>query len=158
MADQIVARDLMRTDFQRIRTSETLGQAMAALRETQREHGTPSALMVVDEDDMFRGMLTARLLIRILIGDGEMDDAALLRAASERLHEQVGDTLLDGIPVVGPDDRLLTMIRRGVATRLDFVPVIDDGRPVGFAPITAIFQAVAGMALTPGDVGVRFDR
>jgi hypothetical protein len=50
------------------------------------------------------------------------------------------------------------MIRRGVTTRLDFVAVVEDGRPVGFAPVTAIFQAVAGMALTPGDEGVRFDR
>jgi CBS domain-containing protein len=158
MADRIVARDLMRTDFQRIQTDQTLGEAMAALRETQREHGIPSALMVVDEHDAFCGMLTARLLIRILVGEGEADDARLLQVASERLNQCVGDTLIEGIPVVAPDDRLLTMIRRGVATRLDFVAVVDDGRPVGFAPVTAIFQAVAGMALTPGDEGVRFDR
>lgn len=158
MADRIVARDLMRTDFQRIQTDQTLGEAMAALRETQREHGIPSALMVVDEHDAFCGMLTARLLIRILVGEGEADDARLLQVASERLNQCVGDTLIEGIPVVAPDDRLLTMIRRGVTTRLDFVAVVDDGRPVGFAPVTAIFQAVAGMALTPDDEGVRFDR
>lgn len=158
MADQIIARDLMRADFERIRTDQTLGEAMAALRDTAREHRLPSALMVVDENDAFRGMLTAKLLIRILVGTGEVDDAALLQVASERRKERVGDNLIEGIPVVAPEDRLLTMIRRGVDTRLDFVAVVDDGRPVGFAPITAIFQAVAGIALTPGDEGVRFDR
>ena len=158
MADQIIARDLMRTDFERIHIGQTLGEAMVALRKTQREDRLPSALMVVDEDDVYQGLLTARLLIRILVGDAAADDAALLQIASERLDERVGETLIDGIPVVASDDRLLTLIRRGAATRLDFVAVVDEGRPVGLAPITAIFEAVAAMALTPGDEGVRFDR
>jgi len=158
MGEHILARDLMRTDFETITTDQTLGDAMAALRATQREDRRPSALMVVGEDGIFQGMLTARLLIRVLVGKGEVDDSALLHVAQERLQERVGDCLVDGIPVVAPSDRLLTLIRRGAAQRLDFVAVVDEGRPVGFAPITAIFQAVAQMALTPDDEGVRFDR
>ena len=158
MAEPIVARDLMLTDFLRIRTDQTLGEAMAAIRETHGEDSRPRALMVVDQDGLFRGLLTARLLIRILVGDSDAQDSALLQVASQRLQQLVGDTLIDGIPVVSPGDRLLTLIRRGAATRLDFVAVVDGGRPVGLAPITAIFQTVAGMSLTPDDVGVRFDR
>ncbi|MFT4511402.1 MAG: putative transcriptional regulator [Planctomycetota bacterium] len=162
MADGICARDLMRTDFLRIRTDQTLGDAMIALRGTQGEHGMPSALMVVDGDDQYRGMLTARLLIRLLTGGHEegreMDDMMLLAVARDRLSTAVGDVLVEDIAMVAPEDRLLTMIRRGAPMRLDFVPVVDDGRPVGFAPITAIFQAAAGLALTPEDEGIRFDR
>jgi hypothetical protein len=50
------------------------------------------------------------------------------------------------------------MIRRGFPTRLDFVPVVADGRPVGLVPITAIFQSAAAIALTPEHEGIRFDR
>lgn len=162
MADGIRARDLMRTDFLRIRTDQTLREAMAALRGALGESGTPSALMVVDEAGAYCGMLTARLLIRLLIvdeqADREVDDMMLLTVARDRLTKLVGDCLIEGIPVVAPEDRLLTMIRRGAAMRLDFLPVVDGGVPVGFAPVTAIFQAAAGMALTPDDEGIRFDR
>ena len=48
----------------------------------------------------------------------------------------VGDALVVEVPAVCPDDRLLAMIRSGVPTRLDFVPVVEAGRPVGFVPIT----------------------
>jgi CBS domain-containing protein len=162
MADSICARDLMRTDFVRIRVDETLGDAMAALRGAHGEAGMPSALMVVDDDDQFRGMLTARLLIRLLVAGHdkgrESDDMLVLTVARDRLTTAIGDVLVEHIPVVAPEDRLMTMIRRGAPMLLDFLPVIEDGRPVGFAPITAIFQAAAGMALTPEDEGIRFDR
>tara|TARA_R110002072_G_scaffold87129_1_gene196557 strand:+ start:12217 stop:12705 length:489 start_codon:yes stop_codon:yes gene_type:complete len=162
MTEVIRARELMRTDFLRIRTEQTLRDAMVALRGTQGEAGMPSALMVVDNDGKYRGVLTARLLIRLLAGghddEGEIDDMMLLASARDRLSTQIGDELVQDIPVVAPDDRLLTLIRRGAPMRLDFVPVVEDGRPVGFAPITAIFQAAAAMALTPEDEGIRFDR
>jgi len=177
MADVIRARDLMRTEFLSIRMEQSLGDAMTALLETQREAKLPSALMVVDGDGEYQGMLTARSLIRLLVEERDdcddgagldpdvasasqdpKDDLALLCVARERLLLRVADVPLAGLPVVAPEDRLLTMIRRGVTMRFDFVPVVDAGKPVGFAPITAIFQAAAAIALTPEDEGVRFDR
>lgn len=162
MVNGICARDLMRTDFVRIRIDQHLGDAMVALHGAQGEAGMPSALMVVDGDDQYRGMLTARLLIRLLAAGHEegheIDDMTVLTVARDRLTTAIGDVLVEDVPVVAPEDRLLTMIRRGAPMRLDFVPVVDDGRPVGFAPITAIFEAAAGMALTPEDEGIRFDR
>ena len=161
MTDGIRARDLMRTDFLSCRTDQTLGDAMVLLRGTQEQDGMPSALMVVDDAGEYRGMLTARLLIRLLAGGHEagaaIDDMMLLTVARDRLATPLGDVLVE-VPVVAPDDRLLAMMRSGAQMRLDFVPVVAEGRPVGFAPITAIFQAAAAMALTPEDEGVRFDR
>ena len=162
MSQPIRARDLMRTEFRRIGENETLGDAMAALREAQRIEGLPNALMVVGAEDRFVGMLTAKLLIRILVGTTDsgapVDDTELLERAHARLGDRIGDALILDVPVVAPDDRLLTVIRRGVPTRLDFVPVIDAGKPVGFVPITVIFQSAASIALTPEHEGIRFDR
>ena len=162
MSDVIRARDLMLTEFVRVRTDQTLGEGMAALREAQAKEGLPNALMVVDPDGKFVNMLTAKLLVRILVGSGapgeRFDDDHLLQIASGRLANRIGDALVVDVPPVTSDDRLLTMIRRGLPTRLDFVPVVDDGRPVGLAPITAIFQSAASIALTPEHEGIRFDR
>ena len=162
MPDTIRARDLMRTEFARVRTDQTLGDAVVALRKAQAVGELPNAAMVVDADGRFVGMLTAKLLIRILVGSeasGEqVDDAQLLHVARGRLPNLMGDALIPDIPVVTPDDRLLTIIRRGVSTALDFVPVVDDGQPVGLVPITAIFQSAASIALTSEHEGIQFDR
>lgn len=162
MTESTKARDVMRTNFVTVCEDQTLGEAMTSLREAQAIAQMPNALMIVDDQQRFVGMLTAKLLIRVLVGTrdgGEgYDDAELLRVAASRLPDRIADTELPEIPVVGPEDNLLTTIRRGIATRLDFVPVVDDRRPVGFAPITEIFQRVAGITLTPDDEGIRFDR
>ena len=50
------------------------------------------------------------------------------------------------------------MIHCGLPFRLDFVPVTEQGKPVGLVPVTAIFQAVASIALTPEHEGIRFER
>jgi len=165
MPDVIVARDLMLREFTQFPVDGTLGEAMAALREAQAVESRPNALMVVDAGGDFVGMLTAKMLIRILVdtdpesrgGAPKVDDAQLLQAVTQRLDRQVGSVLPE-TPAVRSDARLMTMIRRGLPTRLDFVPVVDDRKPVGLVPITAIFQATASLALTPEHEGIRFDR
>ena len=188
MAERIRVRELMRTEFHRISVDETLGAAMAAVRAAQAVAGLPNALMVVDAEQRYVGMLTAKLLIRALVGGDDVEglvdaklleraaerlatrigdaqvpevpvvDAKLLERAAERLATRIGDAQVPEVPVVAPGDRLLAAIRRGIALRLDFVPVVEDGRPVGLAPITALFQSAAGIALTPEHEGIRFDR
>ncbi len=159
--DAIRARDLMRTEFSTVCVDETLGDAMVELRDAQSRTGIPNALMIVDAQGLYVGMLTAKLLVRVLVEGadegGDLDDDALLMRARDRLARPVGGHVVE-IPAVTTDDRLLTMIRRGLPNRLDFVPVVEEGKPVGFAPITAIFQAAAGIALTPEHEGIRFDR
>lgn len=159
MTDALRARDLMRSEFTQVGTSCTLGDAVVALREAQLIEDRPDALMVVDPDGHYAGMLTAKLVIRILVGAGEsIDDAELLPAARERLAHLIADTVIPEIAVVEPTHGLLTMIRRGLPTRMDFVPVVEDGRPCGFVPITTIFEAAASIALTPEHEGIQFDR
>ncbi|MCB9877528.1 MAG: CBS domain-containing protein [Planctomycetes bacterium] len=161
MAEPVRARDLMRTAFRTVRATQTLGEAMRVLREVQGVEELPNAVMVVDDDGRFAGMLTAKLLIRMLVGpaqDAAHDGEELLLQARERLVMSCGEALVLDVPVVAPQDRLLTIVRRGLPTRLDFVPVVDEGRPVGLVPVTAIFQAAAALALTPEHEGIRFDR
>ena len=43
------------------------------------------------------------------------------------------------------------LIEIGCDQRLEFIPVVEEGRFLGVVPITAVFQAAAGLALTPDD-------
>ena len=74
------------------------------------------------------------------------------------LSHPLGTILLPDLPVVAPDDRLLQVIRSCCAGELEFLPVVASGRGVGLIPVTRIFDATAGLVLTPEDEGIKFDQ
>ena len=76
MPDEIRIRDLMLTAFPRIHSDQTLGDAMAALLEAQKQEATPTALMVVDTEGRFVGMLTPKLLNKSLLASWTPTDSA----------------------------------------------------------------------------------
>ena len=168
MAENIIARDLMLADFASIRSDQTLGEALHALIELQSREQTPNALVVLEKDSIYEGLLTARLVAKSLLAlwmpekavreDELRLEKELLDVVQDRLHLKVHDALIRGLPTVAPDDRLLRLIEIGCEKRLEFVPVLDDGHVLGLVPVTAIFQAAAGLALTPEDEGIRFEQ
>ena len=168
MADNIVARDLMLRDIERIDGERSLAEAMRTLVELQEDPARANALAVVDAEDRYDGLLTARLLLRSMLAlwmpsKSLRDDPAvlhkeLLDAVADRTHLHVHDALIRGLPTAAPDDRLLTLIEYGCDQKLEFVPVVDSGELLGLVPVTEIFQATAGLALTPEHEGIRMDR
>ena len=66
MGEHIVARDLMVHEVGGIRGDQTLGEAMQALVDLQTDKEVPNALVVLDEDGNYDGLLTARLLCKSL--------------------------------------------------------------------------------------------
>lgn len=167
MAD-LVARDLMLRSCATITAEQTLADAMRALLAAQEDTSHPNAVAVADADGQFLGLLTARLLARSLLAlwmpdtarreDPQVHERELLAVVQERLHLRVRDALIRGLPVAAPDARLLELIDIGCEKRLEFIPVVEAGAFQGVVPITAVFQAAAGLALTPDDEGIRFDQ
>jgi predicted transcriptional regulator len=168
MAENVRARDLMRTEFSTIRNDQSLAEAMQQLVGLQTKVTIPNALIVVDREGRYAGILTARLLTRSLLAlwmpeksvreDAARHERELLEAVQDRLQVPVRDALVRGIPPIAPDARLLTIIAAGAETRLEFMPVVDAGVAVGVLPVTAVFEAAANLALTPEDEGIRFDQ
>ena len=64
MIDPILARDLMITNFETLRSDETLGAALRKLVALQDRVTEPSALVVLDAEERYQGLLTAHLLVR----------------------------------------------------------------------------------------------
>ena len=167
MPENIVARDLMLHDVAGIRRDQTLGEAMKALVDLQADKEIPNALVVLDADGNYEGILTARLLCKSLLDTWTpqeatvKDDAGLERdllgLVRNRSDLPVRDALIPNLPTVGLGDRLLLLIQLSCDQRLDFIPVVDNGHVHGLVPVTRIFLATASLALAPEDEGIRFD-
>ncbi len=167
MADNITARDLMLGEYASISSDRSLGEALAALVDLQKDSLRANALVAVDADGRFEGLVTAHLLCRSLLSlwmpakslreDSVKLTQELLTVVGDRNELKVHDTLIRGLPQVLPNARLLDLIDAACEQRLAFVPVVEDERLLGLVPITAVFQAVAALALTPEDEGIHFD-
>ena len=168
MADFIVASDLMLRSFERIDRDKSLGQAMQVLAGLQEQPTLPNALVVVDSGDVYAGILTARLMFTSLLTlwmpgrdvreDENLLTEALLEVVKDRAETSVRDALIRGLPTAVPGDRLMTLIELACDKQLEFVPVVERGKPLGLVPVTQIFQSAAALALTPEHEGIHLDK
>lgn len=167
MTENLVARDLMLTSFSTVRVDQTLAEAMAVLVENQDDADVPNALVVLDAEGGYVGLLTARLLFKSLLTlwmparavrkDDELLERELLTVVGDRSKLKVQDTLIRGLPTASPGDRLLALIDLACDQQLEFLAVVDGGCVLGLVPVTEIFQASASLALTPDDEGIQME-
>ncbi|MHC4811853.1 MAG: CBS domain-containing protein [Planctomycetota bacterium] len=168
MGEHIVARDLMLQDVAGIRGDQTVSEAMQALVDLQADAEVPNALVVLDAEGRYHGILTARLLCKTLMKLWAPDKAAgadqtlleqeLLDMVRDRGKLKVQDALIWDQPTAAAGDRLLPLVELACDKRLEFIPVVDNGHVLGLVPVTQIFLAAAGLALTPEHEGIRFDQ
>ena len=157
----------MLREFATIRSDQTLGEALDALVELQADPNRANAVAVVGAAGEFEGVVTAPLLCKSLLAlwmpaRSVREDAAglhrqLVELVADRTGLSVHDTLIHGLSTVSPASRLLELIEASCEQRLEFIPVVEDGRLLGLVPVTAVFQAVAALALTPEHEGIHID-
>lgn len=165
--ESIIARNLMDTRLATIAGDHPLCEAIARLVTGAENKTVPNALIVVDDDERYEGVLTAKLVLRSLLAlwnptpDANTPpaqiEADLLEVVAGRVNIPVRDALVRGLPVADPDDRILTMIEKVCEMELEFLPVVEKRRAIGLVPITELYYAVARIVLTPGDEGIRLD-
>jgi len=167
-ADRLVARELMGTRFATIERDQPVAAAIERLIAVAAESGMPNALVVLDAEGRYEGILTAKLLIRSLMAlwsparpvreDPLLLETDLLDLAADRGHMRAHDALVHGLPVAQPEERLFALIERVCEMELEYLPVVEEGRAIGLVPATELFYAVARLALTPDDEGIRLER
>jgi len=164
VAENLVARDLMMASFKLIAEDQSLADAMDALLEAESDPEAATALVVVHEDGSYAGLLTSRLFLRCLLAlwmpgkevrrDPERLGRELLQVVEDRLGIRVADTMVRGLPTVGPEERLGRLIEKACDAQMEFIPVVEGGRAIGLVPVNGIFQAAASLALTPEHRGI----
>jgi CBS domain-containing protein len=157
MAEQIVARDLLKGSFLRLGAGHTLREALGILLDPQTQREAPRTLIVLNPDGSFAGLLTTRALLRALAPEWIFDDAAganpsgietrLLATIPARLDVTVGEAMIRDVPAVRPDDRLPQLIGYLTGRRLECLPVIENDRVLGVIHLTDVFNAAGGLAL-----------
>ncbi|MCA8957770.1 MAG: CBS domain-containing protein [Planctomycetes bacterium] len=166
MNENVRARDLMHGNLTEVQVEQPLRDAMAELIALHDRPDRAKVLVVVDAEHHYVSVLSARLLARSLLShwtpeethSDEQMEAAVLAAVRQRLDEPIGAVLLPDLPHVTPDSRLLDVIEQSCARKLEYLPVVENGRAVGVVPVTAIFDATAALVLRPEDEGIRFDQ
>ncbi len=165
--ESVTARELMNSRLATIPGDRPLGEAIARLVTGAEDKTVPNALIVVDDDDRYEGVLTAKLVLRSLLAHWSPTrdegfrparlEAELLEVVAERVNVPVRDALVRGLPVADPDERILAMIEQVCELELEFLPVVEKRRAIGLVPITELYYAVARIVLTPEDEGIRLE-
>lgn len=167
-ADRLIARELMGPRFATIARDQPVAEAIGRLIAVAVEAGMPNAVVVHDEEGRYEGILTAKLLLKSLMAlwsparpvreDPLLLETDLLDLAADRGNMRAHDALVHGLPVAQPDERLFALIDRVCEAELEYLPVVEDGRAIGLVAATELFYAVARLALTPDDEGIRLER
>ena len=159
------AGDLMLAGATTMSADRNLHDARRALVALHSDADAPNVLLIVDGKDHYLGMLTGRLLLKHFLPEplptgspGEEPehwDAALRNAAARGGRRRIGDVLARELPVVSRDDGLALLIHHGCEHRMEYIPVVEEGHPLGVVPITAVLTAAAALALRPDDEGIQ---
>lgn len=164
MPEHTEARHLMTTTFPTVVATATVREALRPMLVPATGGDDLAAVVVVDEDGRYVGLLTPRLAVKGALAlwmpdpiDDEHDaggDRGLTAVLAARLDEPVRAVLVHGVPTVAPGDRLVRVIDTIARRRFDSLAVVEDGRPVGVVTIARVFEAASDLALTPGDEGI----
>lgn len=107
------------TDAFTVRPQNTLHEAVEVLR----DKGI-GALLVKGPDGNLLGILSERDIVR-----------RLAETPGKTLSQTVGDIMTTNVEVCGPNDPLISVLRRMTEGRFRHMPVIDDGAIAGIVTI-----------------------
>jgi CBS domain-containing protein len=140
LPDQLSVRDLM-TEQPRTTTPETA--LVDAARQLLR--GRLGALPVVDQSSQLVGMLSERELLRDLVATVPLVDKPIKPGASSpQAPRTVRDVMTRQVLAVGPDQPLAEVAALMSNRDVDRVPVVDEGRLVGFLTRGDIVRKLIG--------------
>ncbi len=159
MAENVLAKDFMIRTFRRIAPDRPLGEAVDLLRDSVAEEDGARVVAVIDGDGSFLGILTPRSVLGALVrdwrpesgsgGDPTRLEAGLLEAVRARLARPSREGILPDVPGFAPADRLLRLMKGMSDRRLEWAPVVEEGRILGIIRLRDVFRVAASIALAP---------
>jgi CBS domain-containing protein len=107
------------TDVFALRPQNTLHEAVVMLKEKRI-----GALLVKDADGKLLGILSERDIVR-----------RLAETPGQTLPQRVEDIMTTNVEVCGPDDLLISVLRKMTDGRFRHMPVMEDGAIAGMVTI-----------------------
>ena len=150
----------MSAKFVSIETSVPLSDTIPILCNLCRKHSVPKALVVLDQDHFFWGLLTMECILETarptyMRTSGEhyfVTWNGLLTESCQRLSSlTAGDVADRQVPKLGPDDRVVRAIDLCLKTGCREMPVLEDQRVVGLVSIHYLIQEVHNLLKMSGE-------
>lgn len=101
------------------------------------------ALAVIDDKGSYAGLIGPRDLLRALGPEPNGNHRGPIHPDT-----MVAEAARTDVPALAPDANLATMLLAVAQTDAPVLPVLDEGRLLGFVPGIAVFQAVCGICLS----------
>ena len=158
----ISAEIIMTNRFQRISTAHTLREAMGLILYGEERSTNTGAIVVIDSEGDFAGILTPTYVVRGLCRFAQdvenIDRETFLECIQNRLSEKV-DTVMDKeLPVLSKTTTFPKAVHFISSGKYECLPVIEDRRVVGLVYATDVFKMAANIALTPEEGGIILDK
>lgn len=156
------AQDLMTKRFLRISTEHTLREALALLLYGEAQKAETAAIVVIDTEGEFAGILTPECVVKGLSGGHEEQPSltgidALLERMERCFPETIDSVMKTDIPTISKDTPLAALIPQISHDKRECLPVKEEGHIVGLVYASDIFKATAAHALIPGMEGIHLD-
>ena len=144
---------IMTSRFLRISTAHSLREAMGLLLYGEEKQMDTGAIVVIDPDGMFAGILTPECVVRGLASGVEnsgQSSQALVESVNQHLPERIDSVMLRDVPNLEKSSSFSTVVQLIAHGEYECLPVLEEHRVVGLVYATEVLKAAAKLALRPG--------
>ena len=158
----VTADTIMTNRFLRISTAHTLREAMGLILYGAERDMDTGAIVVIDQEGDYAGILTPRYVIRGLsksaAEEENLNAEGFVDSLDHHLSDKI-DTVMDrDLPSLRRDSSFAEVVRLISSKKYECLPVLDENRVVGLVYASDVFKMAANLALTPGQKGISLDR
>ena len=158
----VVADSIMTNRFLRISTAHTLREAMGLILYGEERKMDTGAIVVIDQNGDYAGILTSRYVIRGLSKAAAEEEGSSAHAFVNNLDHCLSDkiaTAMDrDLPNLRSDSSFSEIVRLISSQKYECLPVLEEKRVVGLVYASDVFKMAASLALTSGQKGITLDR
>lgn len=147
--------DIMREEFATVRKDQPLSEAMAALRAMRKSQPDAQAVVVLDDEGRYWGVLTTWGVLEAYedcmrkIGatgrsaQAEIDFEAVMRdSCLECCPRSTAAYVRRDAPTIKPSETFIEALSLFLATRRNTIVVEEGGKPIGLAHVSDLFRAL----------------
>ena len=157
----INAESIMTNRFLRISTAQTLREAMGLILYGEERNMDTGAIVVIDQEGDYAGILTPRYVVRGLSKTAALEENLNAEGFVDSLENHLSDkidTVMDReLPVLKKDSRFAEIVRLISMQKFECLPVVEEKRVVGLVYASDVFKTAANLALTHGQEGINLD-
>jgi len=156
------ADQIMTNRFLRISTAHTLREAMGLILYGEERGMDTGAIVVIDQEGDYAGILTPRYVIRGLAAFEDVGETLnadkFVEGVEDRLSDKIDSAMDKELPSLKLESSFSQIVHLISAQKYECLPVLEEKRVVGLVYASDVFKTAANLALTSDQGGIALDR